>query len=148
MSLKSSPSSSVQLHPPSSTFWNTGPYLLWAQHQSWSQSPFELHPSLIITNISSHHWHRQSNSNLCSGMTLTNRKKDGLSQYSASIVHLTQGVFQSSRPLMSIFSIRHTPYLQGKGQHGPQLVQGQVIETWGVPCSVTVKVVDLIDSDG
>ena len=27
------------------TLWNTGLYLLWAQHQSWSQSPFELQPS-------------------------------------------------------------------------------------------------------
>ena len=28
---------------PSSLLWNTGLYLLWVQHQSWSQSPFKLH---------------------------------------------------------------------------------------------------------
>ena len=35
-----------------STLWNTGPYLLWAQHQSWNQSPFKLHP--LLTNTDQH----------------------------------------------------------------------------------------------
>ena len=56
---------------PSSILWNTGPYLLWVQHQSWSQSLFKLHPSPIIADITGHFWHCWSNSNLHTGTTLT-----------------------------------------------------------------------------
>ena len=71
MSLKSTPSPSIQLCLPSSTFWNTGLYLSWAQHQSWSQSLFKVHPPPNIADISGQYWHHWSNSGLHLDTTLT-----------------------------------------------------------------------------
>ena len=66
-----------QLRLPLSLLWNTGPYLLWAQHQSWSQSLFELRhhwsslTSLVNTDNTDHHRQHRSKSDPHSGTTLT-----------------------------------------------------------------------------